>query len=195
VTAAAVTGPSAVAVVDPADPVRFDPRHTYRTGVRAIRLRRPVELADATPADVAGLDIVRRATAQGFQISWVLRSLPRSFETELLSHLHPPSRFEQPHHPDELAQWREGFYLGRCCWRQGPGFIQVRDRRDGSLARYTITEPELAQALYALDGGDHAVDPAAAGPLVGEQLVLRFGELSWLAPYRLVRWPSPAMSI
>jgi hypothetical protein len=187
-------GPPEVLVVDPADPVPFHAQDSYRAGVRSIVLPRPVDLAEPVRADVAALDIVRRATAQAFRVSWVLRAVPPSLPTELLSHLHPPSRFDRPPHPDELEQWRDGFYLGRCCWRQGPGFIEIRDRRHGSLARYTITEPDLAQAVYALDRGDQPV-AAAAGPLLAEQLVLRFGEHSWLAPYRLVRWPSPAMSI
>ncbi|WP_373283796.1 DUF5825 family protein [Nocardia tenerifensis] len=65
-----------------------------------------------------------------------------------LSHLHLPDRSEQPADSAELDAWWEAFYIGRCCWRQGPGFIQVRDRRRGPLAKYTITGHDLTESWY-----------------------------------------------
>lgn len=177
-------------VVDVECPRSFDASLAYRAGARVVELSQPINLEKPTPTDIHALDIVKRATAQGFSVLWALRKLRHSMEIAPLSHLHPPDRIEQPGAATGLDAWWKSFYLGRCCWRQGPGFVQIRDRRRGALAKYTITGPDLTSAWYALDSGQQTLSPAVAR-LVDAGLILSFGELAWLAPYRLVRWPTP----
>lgn len=178
----------AAAVPFPADEV-------YRSGVRVVALDRPVDLAAPTPADCRALDVVRRATARGLRVLWELDATSPSIGALELSHLHPPRRIEAPDGPERIAAWWQEFYLGRCCWRQGPGFVQIRDRRDRRLVRYTVTEPELMAALHDLDEGSHSPPADAIAPLLEERLVLPMGALFWLVPYRAVRWPIPSMTL
>lgn len=181
--------------VDAAAPERFEAAPAYQAGIRAIEVSHPVNLAEPTWTDLRALDVVRISTAEGLHVSWRLRALPPGFDPRSLSHLYPPSQIDQPLGTDDIEAWWEGFYLARCCWRQGPGFVQVRDRRSGSLERYTITEPDLTQILYALDAGGLTADLGQAQPMIEEGLVLTFGAFAWLAPYRLVRWPTPSMGV
>lgn len=172
------------------DDTAFAAGDLYRAGVRTVELDRPVDLTAPTPADHRAMDVVRNATARGMRVMWELRELPPSIAVGELSHLHPPRRVGGD---EAVAAWWEDFYLGRCCWRQGPGFVQIRDRRDRRLVRFTVTEPDLIEAIRRLDRGE-SVPADAVGPLVEERLVLMLGERPWLVPYRAVRWPSPSMT-
>ncbi|GAA2398755.1 hypothetical protein GCM10010191_01910 [Actinomadura vinacea] len=178
------------------DAVPFPAGNLYRSGVRTVELDEPVDLAAPSPVDCRRLDIVRLATARGMRVIWELRAMSPSIGANELSHLHPPRRIgDDPDGTRKIAAWWEGFYLGRCCWRQGPGFLQIRDRRDRRLVKYTLTEPDLIAALHELDQGNHSVSAETVGPLLEERLVLAMGELFWLAPYRMVRWPDPSMTV
>lgn len=162
----------------------------YRSGVRSVELARPVDLTTPSPEDHRAMDVVRNATARGMRVVWELSSLPSSITVGELSHLHPPRRIGGD---ESVAGWWDAFYLGRCCWRQGPGFVQIRDRRDRRLVKFTVTEPDLIEAIQRLDRGE-PVPAEAVAPLVDEHLVLMLGEQPWLAPYRAVRWPSPSLT-
>ncbi|MDP4501075.1 DUF5825 family protein [Nonomuraea turcica] len=177
------------------NPDPFPAGELYRSGVRTVELDQPVDLVAPSPADCRGMDIVRLATARGMRVIWEIRSMPPSIGADALSHLHPPRRIQGPDGAEKIAAWWEEFYLGRCCWRQGPGFLQIRDRRSRRLVKYTLTEPDLIAALRELDQGNHGVPAEAIGPLIEEGLVLAMGELFWLAPYRMVRWPFPSMTV
>lgn len=166
----------------------------YRRGVRAVELDRPVDLTDPSRADCRALDVVRSATAHGMRVGWELLAPPPSIAIGELGHLHPPRRVHAPDGPGLVAAWWDGFYLGRCCWRRGPGFTQIRDRRAGRLIRFTVTEPELIAAVTELDRGNHDLAREAARPLLDERLVLPLGAWLWLAPYRIVRWPTPSLT-
>ena len=172
------------------DDTAFAAGELYRSGVRTIELPRPVDLADPGAADYRAMDVVRNATARGMNVVWELREPPPTIAVGELCHLHPPRRMGGA---DTVADWWDAFYLGRCCWRQGPGFVQIRDRRGRRLVKYTVTEPELIEAIQRLDRGEPVAADAVA-PLVEEGLVLMLGELPWLAPYRAVRWPSPSLT-
>lgn len=176
-------------------PAHFDAVRAYTSGTRHVELAEPLDLADPTPADVQGLDAVRDATAVGMTVTWRLAALAPAVELRELSHLHPPAEPSGAVDGSELASWHEEFFLGRCCWRLGPGFAQIRDRRKRALERYTITETALQGALAELAAGARLPAAGVIAPLVEERLVLMLGGLSWLAPYRLVRWPSPSLVI
>lgn len=110
-----------------------------------------------------------------------------------LGHLQPPNALpglSARAEAERLRAWRAGHYVGLCLWRQGPGFVQIRDRRWGSLARFTVDEPHYQEAVNRLAYGATAADvPAdALSDFTAERLVLPVGELNWWAPYRVRRW-------
>src|SRR5438105_12027355 len=99
-------------------------------GVRRVELARVVDLT-ATESGwdaVAALVLIRELTAYGLVVSWQLR-LPEDMHLPLLlGHLHPPDRITGVAYGDVISEgWRRKFYIGKCFWRKGPGFIEVRD--------------------------------------------------------------------
>ncbi|WP_329402215.1 DUF5825 family protein [Streptomyces melanogenes] len=177
----------------------------WETGVRRVRLAEQVDLADlsapgAAHRAVRALSLVRDLTARAVLVEWRLRLDPAADADtwQVLSHLQPPQRLEGPADAAEaLRRWRDGHYLCKCLWRQGPGFVQIRDRRWGDLRRFTADEPEYHEVIEALVHGAPAdsVPPAVLADFLSEKLVLEVGDLAWWLPYRVNRWIQEAMAI
>lgn len=184
----------------------------FREGIRRVSLPGEIDLgAEETDAEKAGpaadavrrLVLVRELTSLGIAVDWRLR-LPgeEADQWRVYSHLQPPAKLllsaDCPTDPDSaLAEWRRSFYIDKCSYRRGPGFVQVRDRRSGSLNLLTIDDPAYLEVLAVLADGAplSAVDLRIAREFAEEGLVAKVGDhLVWL-PYRLRRWPLPAMSI
>lgn len=171
----------------------------YHGGVRRVAFSQPVDLTPHTdPATlVQAMILLRELTSWGIAVDWVARfDDPEVWRR--LNHLYPPAAM--PGHPDEdrvLDDWRNTFYLCKCVYRHGPGFIQVRDRRAGELVRFTIDEPEYFAAIDTLlDGAPVDVVPAhVLNDLVAEGLAGVVGHLAWWLPYRVRRWPWPALVV
>jgi hypothetical protein len=172
-------------------------RDLYRRGVRCAALDEPVSLRSPTPRDLRALDFVRNATGRGLLVRWHLRAGRRTdpaLTAHHLTHLQPPVSLDGGRSSERLAEWRARFYVGRCAWRRGPGFVQIRDRRDGVLQRFDLIRPEYVQAVTLLeDSRADAVDPEVLTALRAEHIVLDFGGRDWWAPYRIDRWPVPSM--
>ncbi|MGW1893773.1 DUF5825 family protein [Streptomyces sp. NPDC002004] len=176
----------------------------WARGVRRVELEEPVDLAAPDePAHRRALDLlclVRDLTARAVQVDWELRLSPegRAEQWKLLSHLHPPrSVTGVPDGEDALYAWRTRHYLCKLVWRQGPGFVQIRDRRWGDLRRFTADEPRYLVAIARLDRGiPHTEVPAdILAEFTEEHLALRLGELAWWLPYRVTRWLQEAMAV
>ncbi|MGW8066273.1 DUF5825 family protein [Streptomyces ziwulingensis] len=192
-------------------PVAEECDRLWELGARRVRLSGAVDLADTGTPEAAAravrtLSLVRDLTARAVLVEWDLRpgpdAGPMSAESisRLLSHLQPPQRIEgtDPATADDaLRTWRNGHYLGKCLWRQGPGFIQIRDRRWGDLRRFTVDEPHYQEAIGRLAYGApaSAVPPDALADLREERLVLAVGGTEWWLPYRVNRWIQEAMTI
>ncbi|MEU8626783.1 DUF5825 family protein [Streptomyces sp. NPDC048669] len=185
-------------------PVAEESDRLWDLGVRRVRLPAVVDLADA--ADLAAarrtvraLSLVRDLTARAVLVEWDLRLDPaRPDDPLVLSHLQPPRTLHGAPDPDAaLAAWRSGHYLGKCLWRNGPGFFQIRDRRWGNLQRFTADEPHYRTAVDALayGAGQESVPQDALADFTGERLVLHVGPLAWWVPYRVSRWTQEAMAI
>ncbi|MEU9101009.1 DUF5825 family protein [Streptomyces sp. NPDC048361] len=149
---------------------------------------------------VRTLSLVRDLTARAVLVEWKLRLDPAApADTwRALSHLQPPGALLGPADAaGDLRRWREGHYLCKCLWRQGPGFVQIRDRRWGELRRFTADEPEYQQVIEALAYGAPAASVPAAvlADFLEERLVLQVGDLAWWLPYRVNRWIQEAMAI
>ncbi|WP_329577745.1 DUF5825 family protein [Kitasatospora sp. NBC_01250] len=142
-------------------------------------------------ATVHRLCLIRDLTARAVQVDWTLRLGPRAEAWEELGHLQPPTALLGPADPDAaLRLWTDTHHVGKCLWRKGPGFVQIRDRRWGELRRFTVDEPDYQEVIERLvDGAPQADLPAhILADLRGEQLVGQVGELFWWLPYRVRRW-------
>ncbi|MDH6455841.1 MULTISPECIES: DUF5825 family protein [unclassified Streptomyces] len=195
--------PLTTVVADSATPAETAAK-LYTEGVRRVALDRPADLTGATGARtiVSTMLLLGELTSWGIVVDWdvALGADPdiwRSF-----NHLHPPRRILDTEHAKEAAdirqEWRSTFYVGKCVYRRGPGFVQVRDRRaGGSLARYTLDDPGYLEAVDKLAHGcpAEAVAPDVLDHLVGESLAGRAGRLAWWLPYRVRRWPWPSFAV
>ncbi|ATZ29263.1 DUF5825 family protein [Streptomyces lavendulae] len=175
-------------------------RRLFAAGARHVTLPRPVDVTDTADAawTVRALSFVGDLTSLAIAVDWQLHTGPDPDAWRHYGHLHPPTAVLGTPDPAATAlEWRNTYYICKCVFRHGPGFIQVRDRRYGELRRFTIDEPEYHAAIEALTDGARA--DAVPGPvlddLMGETLVLRFGDHVWWAPYRVRRWSEAPMVI
>jgi Family of unknown function (DUF5825) len=172
----------------------------YRAGVRRAAFAAPLNLSsmDTPHQTVQALVALRELTSWGIVADWDVVLGDHIDRWRQLSHLQPPRSVLDGARADAaLADWRDTFYLGKCFHRHGPGFIQVRDRRLGMLIRFTIDDPAYLSTVDALIAGAprSAVPPQVLADFVGEHLVGEVGDLVWWLPYRVRRWPWPAMVV
>lgn len=160
----------------------------FRAGIRRVVFTEPICLTDDSARPP--LDLLRELEAWGVLVDWTAAEIPAEWKS--FAHLPPPAGTGA-----ELEEWCTAFHPGKCVLRQGPGFIQVRDRRSGVLDCYTIDEPFLQGVVNQLAAGlsPNDCDPDAVALLIEHDLVVRAGELAWWAPARLRRWPVPAMAM
>jgi hypothetical protein len=169
-------------------------------GARRVVVTDPVDLLTAGDGEVAvrALTLVRELTSYAVHVDWRLVPPAGLGSLAVLGHLYPPTAvFGAGDSAALLADWRSGFHLDRCMYRVGPGFIQVRDRRWRFLHRITIDAPDYLAAVETVAPGAPvtAVPAGIAADLAAENLVLRVGEAFCWLPYRVHRWPMPAMGV
>ncbi|MEE1795861.1 DUF5825 family protein [Streptomyces sp. BE308] len=190
--------------LDLTGPVAQESDRLWELGARRVVLPAAVDLTAAGDLDgarrtVRALSLVRDLTARAVLVEWDLRLDPaRPDDWLTLSHLQPPRTLHGA--PDPLATlttWRNGHYLGKCLWRNGPGFLQIRDRRWGNLQRFTADEPHYRSAVEELSYGapSRSVPKDALEDFTEEKLVLHLGPLAWWVPYRVSRWIQEPMAI
>lgn len=171
----------------------------YHGGVRRAALSHPVDLTRNTdpPSLVQAMVLLRELTSWGIAVDWEAEfDDPEMWR--LLNHLYPPKAAHGlPDAEKALTDWRQTFYLCKCVYRQGPGFLQVRDRRAGTLARFTIDDPAYIAAVHTLlDGAPvDAVPEPILSAFLEEGLAGVVGELAWWLPYRVRRWPWPSLVV
>nr|WP_275563983.1 DUF5825 family protein [Kitasatospora sp. SID7827] len=171
----------------------------HRSGVRCLRLADPVPLCHDAPATaVRALMLVREATARGLAVRWSAHCADGCVDDGRFHHLHPPIRVTGAapgHHPAE--RWRATYFPGKCLYRRGPGFVEVRDRRHGTLELLTIDEPDHLDGIDVLAGGTPAdrLPAAVRRDFTDAGLITEQAGLAWWLPMRVRRWPFPAMSV
>jgi ribosomal peptide maturation radical SAM protein 1 len=159
----------------------------------------PVDLsardALATSTFIARL---RDALATGTAIDWALADPdhePPGLDTTLLWHL-PPPRIRPgegvlPRTP--VTRWRQAFSPGLLYFRNGPGFLSIKDVRDPRrAARMTLTHPAHLEAFRTcltptrIDGLSPSARRAVE-QLAAERLVLVLGGYATVLPGRMPR--------
>lgn len=184
----------------PDDPSTFA-ADLFHSGVRRVALDQPVDLSGATGPRplISTMLLLGELTSWGIRIDWDVQLGPDPEIWRSLSHLHPPRRVLDTEQGDAIRQdWRRTFYLCKCVYRRGPGFVQVRDRRgDGALSRFTVYDPAYLDAVRRLAAGCPADDVPAGilDELVTESLAGRAGSMAWWLPYRVRRWPWPSFAV
>lgn len=181
------------------DPIQLAAK-LYADGVRRVALDQPVDLTGTMQPTslVWTMLLLRELTSWGLVVDWQLRVGRFTQIWQRLNHLYPPSEIvDQPDSETVLADWRGTFYLCKCVYRFGPGFAEVRDRRNGVLSRFVIDAPDYLAAMRLLvDGTTKSEVPGhVLADLVDEGLAGVADDLAWWLPYRVHRWPWPAMIV
>lgn len=170
----------------------------YQLGARHARIPDPVDLCrDASAGSARTLVLIRELTAHGIAVEWLARCLDGCVATNQFSHLYPPARVDGTTDEAPARHWRESFFLCKCVFRRGPGFLEVRDRRSDSLEMFTIDEPEHLATINAMIEGV-ASDRVPAGvrrDLAGADLIAEQAGHLWWLPMRAYRWPFPALIV
>ncbi|WP_240467984.1 DUF5825 family protein [Streptomyces dangxiongensis] len=105
----------------------------YESGGRCVRLCDPVRLCtDADARDVRALMVVRELTGLGAAVRWTASCDDGCAGTRTLFHLFPPAAIAGAP-PQVTRRWQEQYLPCKCVYRRGPGFVEIRDRRQGSL--------------------------------------------------------------
>jgi hypothetical protein len=171
-------------------------------GARCVRLPEPVPLcADAGVAAGRALVLLRELTGRGLAVEWTARCADGCAADRRYAHLYPPAAVDGPDGAAVTADWWRGHVHGRCLYRRGPGFVEVRDRRTGSLEMLTIDDPAHLAVIAALTGPGPGALRTAELPgavrddLAGARLITDHAGWSWWLPTPAHRWPTPPMAV
>ncbi len=163
-------------------------------GIQFARLEDPVDLDEPDgAAAVAALVVVRELTSHGIAVDWTLRmpgEAPDGWRS--LSHLHPPAYVLAGEAGEGVAaDWRSSFHIAKCGYRNGPGFMEIRDRRTDAFRRLVIRNPNGERAIAPLLRGVPvtALPETVAARHLKADLLHQVGRYVWWAPYRIRRWP------
>ncbi|MEV0124011.1 DUF5825 family protein [Streptomyces sp. NPDC050703] len=176
-------------------PHRFEGHHVV--------VAEPVPLGAGGRSTARAVQFLRECQSHALTVTW---SLPEAdavlrapadvdFALRHLHHLPPPDG------PAASEEWRSACAYGRFYHRQGPGFVQVKDRRAPDAAvRLTLDHPDLVATFRtclrptALDdlGG---TGREAVSVLAAEGLVLVTRGWAVTLPPRIRHWPVPDTGI
>ncbi|WP_406087146.1 DUF5825 family protein [Kitasatospora purpeofusca] len=180
-----------------AGPAAEEVTELHRAGVRCLRLTEPVRLcADAPAASARALMLLREATGQGLAVLWHAVCTDGCAEQRRFHHLYPPEELTGAA-AEVGADWRASYFPSKCVYRRGPGFVEVRDRRFGTLELFTIDEPgHLAQLDALADGVEVGLLPEAVHRDFAEAgLIAEQAGRAWFLPMRVRRWPFPSLTV
>ncbi|MER5745800.1 DUF5825 family protein [Streptomyces sp. NPDC002225] len=148
------------------------------------------------------VQFLRECQSHALTVTWsvprddTVRHTPAAldFSLRLLHHLPPPDG-------TAVNDWRTAHEYGRFYHRQGPGFVQIKDRRDPDAAvRFTIDHPDLVSTFEsclqptALDDLSGTAREAVS-VLAAEGVVLVTRGWAVTLPPRIRHWPVPDTGI
>lgn len=175
---------------------RFDQtvQRMCRRGIRRVRIERSVNLCAPSHHDLAVLACIRDLVPYRISVNWNLRA-PTNLDLSALHALCPPSALSNA--PHDLVAWHREFRFGLLFWRSGPGFVSVRDGRNGAVSEFTISDAAYLEVFHACQKACSVdqVPAAEAGRLIADRIVLKTGSFLLTLPYRMKYWPIPCNAI
>ncbi|MET8543587.1 DUF5825 family protein [Kitasatospora sp. NPDC004799] len=126
----------------------------YRLDGRLVVLTEPVALGAGGRPAAEAVRLLRECQSHVLPVHWTAAPddpAAADFALHHLYHLPPPAALAGgPEAAEALADWRATYGYGRFYYRQGPGFVQVRDRRDPEAsARFALDHPDLVATFRA----------------------------------------------
>ena len=171
-----------------------DPVALSAAGHESLVLTEPVVFGEDDEFDARFLRLLREAMSMTMAVDWSAGS-PVPFDVRMVHHLLPPRRRDGDD-ADDADGWRARYRFGLCFFQVGPGFVLLKDTREGGGARYRIDDPKAVSAWRELGSVRHLPDAPAevrelCELLADEELIIRCGQWATLLPFRLRRWPVP----
>jgi hypothetical protein len=158
----------------------------------------PLPFGRGAREDLDLLRLLREATSHAVRLRWRLGGLP-CYPLRTYIHLVPPSAGVDPQTTAHAREWRAGYRYGSYFYREGPGFVMVKDVRPGDEPRrLTIAEGSEHFLAMARASAVSDLDAAAAGTLDTAQsaeLLVHHDDRLLVLPYRMRHWPVPYVAI
>lgn len=148
--------------------------------------------------DLDLLRYLREVTSHAVRLRWRLAGVP-SFPLHTHVHLVAPSGGVDADAAAYALRWTAGYRYGSFFYRQGRGFVMIKDvRPESEDARLTIDEgAEHFLAMAAARTG-RDLEPAArdlVDTVEEAGLLLRADDRILVLPYRMRHWPVPYLSV
>ncbi|MBC3839440.1 hypothetical protein GXW82_02145 [Streptacidiphilus sp. 4-A2] len=164
--------------------------------MRTVALTRPVPFGRSAAEDLLWLRLLREATSYAVRLRWTLDGLPH-FPLDALIHLVPPTGGTASDSEQLARSWSAGYRYGLYYYRQGPGFVSVKDVRPGQEMRRLVIS-EGSDHFLAMTGATRldqldAEAQAAVADAVDAGLALVAEEHLLVLPYRMRNWPVPTL--
>lgn len=148
--------------------------------------------------DLDLLRYLREVTSHAVRLRWRLAGVPL-FPLHTHVHLVAPCGGVDADAAGYALRWTAGYRYGSFFYRQGPGFVLLKDvRPDSEDARLTIDEG--AEHFLAMAGARtvHDLEPAArdlVDTVEEAGLLLRVDDRILVLPYRMRHWPVPYLAV
>jgi hypothetical protein len=157
-------------------------------------IREPLHFGRSPETDLLHLHTLREATSRAERLTWVLAGAP-GVPLRTLQHLVPPSDGVDDDARTYAGRWHAAYRYATYYYRQGPGFVTVKDVRGGDGVRMLIEDDDAAVFLrLAATTDTDALDPEARAAIPDAEdndLLLRAGRRHLVLPYRLRHSPIP----
>ncbi len=168
--------------------------NVFDAGGRLVVINEIIDFDGLDTADASRFfELLRELTSCGIAVEWRLRTSHDDTRWRNLWHLFPPSEVMIPAGADGQVWefWRRQFYYGLCVMRRGPGMIEVRDRRSGTLRLVRFTSPLHLAAIERLERGAPASSfaPEVLAEFEAARVVMAIGGMRLWLPCRPRRSP------
>jgi Family of unknown function (DUF5825) len=158
----------------------------------------PLVFGRSVATDLALLHLLREATSHAVRLRWTLAGVP-SLPLRTHIHLIPPIGGAGDAAAAHAREWAAGYRYGACYYREGPGFVTIKDvRPGGEPVRMTIRDGagHFLAMSRARDESDLAAQTAALlGTAEQAGLLIRHSGRLLILPYQIRHWPVPCVAI
>lgn len=185
-------------IVAAAELITLSAAELAATGHELLIVDGPVPAGQNLDEDLRLLRFLREATCHTLRLEWTLGGRPL-VELRDLIHLVPPTDGVADA-ADFVTDWRAGYRYGLYYYRQGPGFVTVKDVRPGGEAVHLTIDGDSAAQFRTLATATTVADldadsATALADVVDYGLALRGQDALLMLPYRLRRWPVPYSAV
>lgn len=195
------TGPAKgrTATVAAAELVATSPAELAAAGYERLVVDGPVPAGRDVDEDLRLLRFLRAATGQTLRVEWTLGGRPLVSLRDVV-HLVPPVDGAGQDAAEYAAAWRADYRYGTYYYRQGPGFVTVKDVRPGGPTVHLTIDGDSAVQFRALAAATTVAEldadsAAALTDAVDYGLVLRGADTLLMLPFRMRQWPVPYSAV